>query len=104
MSEEVKSASNDDGKVAPGVVNPLPDSIGGGARSAIAIAAWVRVYLQGKKTYGAVGVSIVFLAGQWRGWWVMPNELYMAMLGVVLAFMKAGQERRASNGDSVSDQ
>jgi hypothetical protein len=45
-------------------------------------------FLSGKKTYLTIGAIGVLLFGVWQGWWKVPDEVYLALMALALAFLR----------------
>ena len=51
--------------------------------------------LRGKRTY-VVGITILVLCfGVWQGWWKIPQEVYTALLGAGLVFLRMAMSNSA---------
>lgn len=50
-------------------------------------------FLEGKKTYLTCGAVFALLFGKWQGWWTIPEDVYVGLLGVAMIFMRAGAKR-----------
>jgi len=46
--------------------------------------------LKGNRTYLTVGIIVLCLLGARLHWWVCPPELYLAMFGAAIGFLRAG--------------
>jgi hypothetical protein len=47
-------------------------------------------FLSGKKTYLTVAAVGILLFGVWQSWWTIPNEVYLALMALALAFLRSG--------------
>ncbi|MGO8839463.1 MAG: hypothetical protein ACLP7I_12025 [Limisphaerales bacterium] len=50
---------------------------------------WLQ-FLSGKKTYLTITAIFVLLFGVWQAWWKVPNEVYVALMALALAFLRNG--------------
>lgn len=53
--------------------------------------------LQGKKTHLTCVLLIALLALHWKGWLVLPTEVYGVLVGLALMFLRAGVTREISD-------
>jgi len=43
--------------------------------------------LSGKKTYLTIAAIFVVLFGTWQHWWTVPDEVYIPLFAIALAFL-----------------
>lgn len=51
--------------------------------------------VEGKKTYLTAGIAFALLFGQWQKWWVLPEEVYGALLTAALVFIRMGVNKQS---------
>ncbi len=49
--------------------------------------------LSGNKTHITVVVILILLFGSWQKWWVIPNEVYFALMAAAASFLRLGMAK-----------
>lgn len=55
-----------------------------------AFASTILSSVRGRKTYITAAIALGMLFGSWQGWWKIPQEVYSAMMFIVLVFLRNG--------------
>lgn len=52
--------------------------------------------LSGKKTHATCALMLILLFGSWQKWWILPPEIYSALLPVAIMFLRQGVKSEIS--------